>query len=162
MTKYVCIFTKGQTKPKADWRAIDSPEKRTNEFFFAVKSKKSKKQKSKKQIGSFVFWENLRHANLLTVLSDLYFTESEFLRPMIALCSLVSNWRGFHCWVSIFQWLKRFGKSLFQCNLNEINPLEILSQGDLHEYLLLLKWRNLWICLFCIMLRWIFNKTWLQ
>ena len=25
---------KGQIKPKADWRAIDSPKKRTNEFVF--------------------------------------------------------------------------------------------------------------------------------
>ena len=25
---------KGQIKPKADWRAIDSPKKRTNEIFF--------------------------------------------------------------------------------------------------------------------------------
>ena len=40
---------------------------RVNEFvcFFAVKSKKTK------QIRSFVFWENLWRANLLTVLSDL-------------------------------------------------------------------------------------------
>ena len=28
--------------------------------------------KQKNQIGSFTFWENLRRANLLTVLSDLY------------------------------------------------------------------------------------------
>ena len=42
-------------KPYADQRAIDSPKKRTNEFF----------------IRSFVFWENLWRANLLTVLSDL-------------------------------------------------------------------------------------------
>ena len=57
--------TKGQIKPKADWRAVDSPKKQTNKFvFFAVKSKKAK-------IRSFVFWENLRRANLLTVLSDL-------------------------------------------------------------------------------------------
>ena len=26
--------TKGQMKPKADWRAVDSPKKRTNDFFF--------------------------------------------------------------------------------------------------------------------------------
>ena len=26
--------TKGQIKPKADWRAVDSPKKRTNEFDF--------------------------------------------------------------------------------------------------------------------------------
>ena len=30
-------FPKGQKEPKADWRAIDSPKKRTNEFgFFAM------------------------------------------------------------------------------------------------------------------------------
>ena len=33
--------TKGQIKPKADWRAIDSPKKRTNEFgFFAMTVRK--------------------------------------------------------------------------------------------------------------------------
>jgi hypothetical protein len=55
---------KGQIKPKADWRVIDPPKKRTNEF---------EKQKSKKNPNSFVhsFLENLRRANLLTVLSDL-------------------------------------------------------------------------------------------
>ena len=26
------VYTKGQIKPKADWRAVDSPKKRTNEF----------------------------------------------------------------------------------------------------------------------------------
>ena len=31
--------TKGQIKPEADWRAVDSPKKRTNEFgFFALSS----------------------------------------------------------------------------------------------------------------------------
>ena len=59
---------KGQIKPKADWCAVDSPKKEQTSFF-AVKSKKAKKQ-----IGSFVFWENLRRANLLMVLSDLYAT----------------------------------------------------------------------------------------
>ena len=29
-----CNSTKGQIKPKADLRAIDSPKKRTNEFVF--------------------------------------------------------------------------------------------------------------------------------
>ena len=37
------VEAKGQIKPKADWRAIDSPKKRTNEFvfvfcFFALQS----------------------------------------------------------------------------------------------------------------------------
>ena len=56
---------KGQIK--SDWRAVDSPKKRTNEFvlFFAVKSKKSKKEKK------IVLGENLWCANLLTVLSDI-------------------------------------------------------------------------------------------
>ena len=60
--------TKGQIKPKADWHAVDSTKKRMNKFlfFFAMKSKKAKKQ-----IGLFVFWENLWRANLLMVLSDL-------------------------------------------------------------------------------------------
>ena len=76
---------KGQVKPKADWRAIDSPKKRTNKFvFFAMTVRKYLKLeietssfkyfrsvKQKNQIGSFGFWENLRRANLLTVLSDL-------------------------------------------------------------------------------------------
>ena len=66
------IGTKGQIKPKADWRAIDSPKKRTNEFvgFFAMtvwKYLKFRFQVSsisglswqKKQIRLFIFWENL-------------------------------------------------------------------------------------------------------
>ena len=41
------FYTKGQIKLKADWRAIDSPKKRTNEFIlFAVKSKKANKTNS--------------------------------------------------------------------------------------------------------------------
>ena len=33
------FITKGQIKPKTDWRAVDSPKKRTNEFaFFDMKS----------------------------------------------------------------------------------------------------------------------------
>ena len=33
------LYPKGQIKPKADWRAIDSPKKRTNKFgFFALQS----------------------------------------------------------------------------------------------------------------------------
>ena len=38
---------KGQIKPKADWRGIDSPKKQTNEFvLLAVKSKKANKTNS--------------------------------------------------------------------------------------------------------------------
>ena len=40
---------KGQIKPKADWRAVDSPKKRKNEFVFSC----NEKQKSKKT-NSFV------------------------------------------------------------------------------------------------------------
>ena len=60
-------MTKGQLISKADWRAIDSPKKRTGEFdLFAVKSKKANKTNS-----SFRFWENLWRANLLSKLTDL-------------------------------------------------------------------------------------------
>ena len=39
--------TKGQVKPKADWRAVDSSKKGTDEFdLFAVKSKKANKTNS--------------------------------------------------------------------------------------------------------------------
>ena len=77
---------KGQIEPKADWRAIDSPKKHMNEFgFFAMTVQKYLKleilissfkyfqtvKQKKKQIRSFSFWENLRHANLLMILSDL-------------------------------------------------------------------------------------------
>ena len=50
--------TKGQIKPKADWCAVDSPKKQTNEFvLFAVKSKKANKT------NSFVhfLWESMAH-----------------------------------------------------------------------------------------------------
>ena len=41
------LVTKGQIKPKADWRDIDSPKKRTNEFvLFAVISKQATKTNS--------------------------------------------------------------------------------------------------------------------
>ena len=54
-------FAKGQLISKVDWRTVDSPKKRTDEFdLFAVKSKKQTKQ-----IHPFVFWENLWLANLL-------------------------------------------------------------------------------------------------
>ena len=59
--------SKGQIKPKADLRTVDSPKKQTKEFVsFAMKSKKAKNKTI-----SFVFWENPRPSNLLTVLSDL-------------------------------------------------------------------------------------------
>ena len=40
---WVCYtIPKGQIKSKADWRAVDSPKKQTDEFdLFAVKSKKA-------------------------------------------------------------------------------------------------------------------------
>ena len=41
------VSTKGQIKPKADWRAVDSLKKRTDKFdLFAVKSKKAKETNS--------------------------------------------------------------------------------------------------------------------
>ena len=41
------ILSKGQIKPKADLRAVDSPKKQTKEFgVFAVKSKKATKTNS--------------------------------------------------------------------------------------------------------------------
>ena len=76
-------LSKGQIKPKADWRTIDSPKKRMNEVFFAMTVRKYLKLeisissfkyvrtvKQKKRICLFGSWENLRHANLLMVLSD--------------------------------------------------------------------------------------------
>ena len=36
-------FPKGQKEPKADWRAIDSPKKRTNEFVFVCRENKKTK-----------------------------------------------------------------------------------------------------------------------
>ena len=52
---------------KADWRALDSPKKRTDEFdLFAVKSKKANKK-----IRPFVFWEKLADHKLLLRLTDL-------------------------------------------------------------------------------------------
>ena len=40
------IPDKGQIKPKADWRTVDSPKKRTNEFVcFCLKKEKSNKAK---------------------------------------------------------------------------------------------------------------------
>ena len=51
--------TKSQLISKADWRAIDSPKKRMDEFvLFAFLLFTN-------QICPFVFWENLRRANLL-------------------------------------------------------------------------------------------------
>jgi hypothetical protein len=51
--------TKGQIKTKADWRAVDSPKKRTNEFvlfaFFLFTANKTNR--------SFIFLENVRRAN---------------------------------------------------------------------------------------------------
>ena len=56
-----CFLTKGQLKPKADLRAIDSPKELTDEFvlfaFLLFTANKSN------QIRLFVFYENLRCAN---------------------------------------------------------------------------------------------------
>ena len=54
----VFFIPKGQIKPKADWRAVDSPKKRMNEFvlFAFCFSQKAK------HIHFFVFCENLLQA----------------------------------------------------------------------------------------------------
>ena len=62
-------ISKGQIKPEADWHAIDSTKKQMK--FQVQVSSISGQQSKKRQIGLFSFWENLRRANLLTVLSDL-------------------------------------------------------------------------------------------
>ena len=48
------IGTKGQIKPKADWRAIDSPKKRTNESKFQVSSISGLSWQKNKKTNSFV------------------------------------------------------------------------------------------------------------
>ena len=56
ISRGIWVATKDRLILKADWRAIDSPKKRTDKFvLFAVKSKKANVR----------FWENL-----LLVLSD--------------------------------------------------------------------------------------------
>ena len=42
-------MTKGQIKPKADWRAADSPKKQTNEFVFVAFLLVTAKKKEKKR-----------------------------------------------------------------------------------------------------------------
>ena len=52
---------KGQLISKADWRAIDSPKKVTDEFvLFAFYS-----SRQTNQIRPFLFWENLQTNDLL-------------------------------------------------------------------------------------------------
>ena len=53
--------TKGQLISKADWRAIDFPKKRTEKFDFLL----FYSSRQTNHIRPFVFWENLRRANLL-------------------------------------------------------------------------------------------------
>ena len=79
------VNPKGQIKPKADWRAVDSPKNRTNEFvFFAMTVRKNLKLeisissfkyfrtvRIEKQIRSFVFWEKLRLDNFVSRSTDL-------------------------------------------------------------------------------------------
>ena len=58
-------MAKGKIKPKADWRAVDSPKKQTNEFgVFAIKSKKAKK-KQIRDIANFYEYD-------LKILSEIY------------------------------------------------------------------------------------------
>ena len=48
-------MTKGQIKPKADWRAADSPKKQTNEFVFVAFLLFTAKKKRKKEIVRLFF-----------------------------------------------------------------------------------------------------------
>ena len=50
------MLFKGQMKPKADWRAINSPQKQTNEFVLFAPFFHSKQT-------IFIFWENLWRTN---------------------------------------------------------------------------------------------------
>ena len=60
-------YLKVRLNRKADWRAVDSPKKRTDVLdLFAVKSKKANKTKS-----SIPFWEKLVKHKLLSRLADL-------------------------------------------------------------------------------------------
>ena len=61
---------KSEIKLKADCRAVDAPKKWMNKFVvvFAVKKKKEKRKLSVRFLGE----STARHANMLTVLSDLY------------------------------------------------------------------------------------------
>ena len=59
---------KGQIKPKAVWARRRFFQKTNGRHCFVCCEKKKKQTK---QICSFIFWENLRHVNLLSVLSDL-------------------------------------------------------------------------------------------
>ena len=57
------ILLKVRWNRKADWQAVESPKKQTDEFdFFAVKSKKSKQN---------FFWGKLAAHTLLSKLTDL-------------------------------------------------------------------------------------------
>ena len=54
-----CYIIKGQIKPKADWRTIDSPKKRTNEFgFFAMTVRKYLKLEV--SISSFKYFRTVK------------------------------------------------------------------------------------------------------
>ena len=55
------VYSKGQLISKADWRAMDSPKKRTDEFVLFA-SLLFTANKSNSSVG---FWENLRLAYLL-------------------------------------------------------------------------------------------------
>ena len=51
------MYSKGQIKPIADWRAVDFPPKMNNLVLFAFLH-----FMEKKQIWLFVLWENLQRA----------------------------------------------------------------------------------------------------
>jgi hypothetical protein len=55
---YSCQVDKGQVKLRADWHAVDSPEKRMNKFFFFAFLLFT----ASKTNSFFFFWENLQRA----------------------------------------------------------------------------------------------------
>ena len=49
------VEAKGQIKPKADWRVLDSSKNKQEDlFFFAMKSKKAKKKKLIRFLGESI------------------------------------------------------------------------------------------------------------
>ena len=63
--RWIYYCHKGQIKPKADWKVVNSPKKWTNNLFFVFTFLLFTTKKT--QIRSLVFLENLERANLFTV-----------------------------------------------------------------------------------------------
>ena len=87
---FFATFTKGQIKPKPDWRAVDSPKKRTNKFvLFAFLLFTVNKTNS-----CFVFWEHLQSARtafgLIWPLENSQVSSNRYIapRPKNCLCTL--------------------------------------------------------------------------